>query len=278
MSSSRETFHQLHQSGTFLLVNVHDAGTAVVAEAAGAVALGTSSAGHAYSIGRTDGQGAITRHEAIERAAQICASVRIPVSVDAENGWGHSPDEVAATIADLADAGAAGASIEDWSGDPTIGFYDRSQAQDRVLAAVETARSLPEPFVLCARAEALLYQSHLEAGSSPLQEAVARLQTFAKVGADCLYAPGLRTRPEFTTVAAEAGGPINGLIGLGSDLTMDDARQLGIRRVSVGGSLFRATMAAFQSQVRRLIDTGSFSVDPPPLTDAELRDLMPDHR
>lgn len=264
-----DDFHQLHQSGTFLLVNVHDAGAAAVAETAGAVALGTTSSGHAYSIGRRDGEGAVSRAEALERAAQICAAVDIPVSIDAENGWGHSPDEVAATIRDLADIGAAGASIEDWSGDADRGFYDRAHALERIVAAIEAARSLPDPFVICARAEAFLYGA-----DNPMDEALARLQSFAKAGADCLYAPGTRAKEDFAKVVAEAGGPVNGLLGVGGPLTMDDARDLGIRRVSVGGSLYRATMAAFRSHVEQLVSTGSFIVEPTPIPDADISGLM----
>lgn len=269
MSAVHERFHDLHQSGTFLLVNVHDAGAAAVAEAAGAVALGTTSAGHAYSIGRRDGAAAITRAEAIERAAQICSVVDIPVSIDAENGWGHEPEDVAATVRDLAAVGAAGASIEDWSGDATLGFYDRSHALARITAAVEAARALPHPFVICARAEAFLYGA-----ASPMEEATARLQSFAAAGADCLYAPGPQTKQDLATLVAEAGGPINGLIGIGSELTMADATELGIRRVSVGGSLYRTTMTMFRDLVDRIVTTGDLAAPTSPLTDADFDALL----
>lgn len=136
-------FAAMHRAGTFLLVNVHDAGSAAIAQAAGAVALGTTSSGHAYTLARPDAAGALHRDEAIERVAQICAAVTVPVSVDAENGWGATPNDVADTIRLLADAGAAGASIEDWSGDPDIGFYDLALATERVTAALDAARALP---------------------------------------------------------------------------------------------------------------------------------------
>ena len=268
-------FHALHQEGTFLLVNVHDAGTATLAEAAGAVAVGTTSSGHAYSIGRRDAEGALSKGEAIGRAAEICAAVDIPVSVDAENGWGHTPEDVSATIAELADIGAAGASIEDWSGDASIGFYERELALERVVAAIETARSLDRPFVICARAETLLHPDAHDDSIPPLEEALARLQSFAEAGADCMYAPGIRDIDTFGRVVVEAGGPINALLGVGGPITMDDARRIGVRRVSVGGSLYRATMAAFQQHVRQLLETGSFVVEPPPIPDAVISDLFP---
>lgn len=260
-------FLELHQQGTFLLVNVHDAGAAALAESAGAVALGTTSSGHAYTHARRDGS--VGRDEAIERAAEICAAVDIPVSVDAENGWGHDPDDVADAIRAIADAGAAGASIEDWSGDDSIGFYDRGKALERVQAAVETARSLPQPFVVCARAEAFL-----RGAPDPLDEAIARLQSFAEAGADCMYAPGPRDRATLARIVAEAGGPVNALIGVGGTFTMADAAEIGIRRVSVGGSLYRATMAAFRGLVEQMVTTGSFAADPAPLPGGDLDRLF----
>jgi 2-methylisocitrate lyase-like PEP mutase family enzyme len=269
VTSAAARFQELHREGTFILVNVHDAGAAVIAEAAGAVALGTTSSGHAYTLARRDGVGALGRDESIRRAAEICATVSIPVSVDAENGWGHQPVDVAETIRALADIGAAGASIEDWSGDPTIGLYDRSLARERVEAAVETARSLSHPFVICARAEAFLHGA-----SDPLNEALARLQRFAEAGADCLYAPGPRDLVTLARIVDEAGGPVNALIGIGSSLTMDDARRIGVRRVSVGGSLYRATMAKFRDLVRQITTTGVFTTDPAPLDTETLERLF----
>lgn len=261
-------FTELHQSGTFLLVNIHDAGSAVIAEAAGAVAVATTSAGHAFTHARRDG--AFGRDELVAHTAEICAAVDIPVSVDAENGWGHDPDDVAETIRALAEVGAAGASIEDWSGDPEVGFYDRELALERVQAAVETARSLPEPFVVCARAEAFLRRA-----DAPFEEAITRLRSFAEAGADCLYAPGPRDRDTLARIVAEAGGPVNALIGVGSPLTMTDAEEIGVRRVSVGGSLYLATMAAFRQLVEQMLTTGSFEADPPPLNRADLATLFP---
>ncbi|MGH8944756.1 MAG: isocitrate lyase/PEP mutase family protein [Acidimicrobiia bacterium] len=269
MNSAAARFEELHREGTFLLVNVHDAGSAVVAEAAGAVALGTTSSGHAYTLARRDAVGALSREEAIQRAAEICQAVSVPVSVDAENGWGHEPFEVAETIRQLADIGAAGASIEDWSGDPARGFYDRDMARARVEAAVETARSLSDPFVICARAEAFLHGA-----PEPLAEAIARLQSFAEVGADCLYAPGPRDRETLARIVEEAGGPVNALIGIGSRLTMEDARRIGVRRVSVGGSLYRATMAVFRDLVRQITASGVFTTEPTPLETDTLEELF----
>lgn len=263
------TFSDLHRTGTFLLVNVHDAGTAVLAESTGAVALGTTSSGHAYTLARRDAIGALNRDEAVQRAAQICEAVDLPVSVDAENGWGHRPSDVAQTIRDLADIGAAGASIEDWSGDPDIGFYDRQLAKDRIEAAVETSASLPNPFVVCARADSYLHRT-----TNPSNEAITRLQSFAEAGADCLYAPGPRDLDTISRIVREAGGPVNALIPIGSPLTMADLETAGVRRVSVGGSLYRATMAIFQQIVHQVTTTGSFITDPPPIPGMDIEELF----
>lgn len=261
-------FEELHHGGTFLLINVHDAGAARIAEAAGAVALGTTSSGHAYTMARRDALGAVTRSEALRRAEQICAAVQIPVSVDAENGWGHDPKDVARTIIDLANIGAAGASIEDWSSDPDIGIYEPTLAVERVTAAVETAAGPSEPFVICARADGFLH------GRPTPGEILSRLNAFATAGAHCVYAPGLGDPGLLRRFVKEAGAPLNALIPIGSELTMDNARDIGIRRVSLGGSLYRATMAKYAELVTQLLRDGTFNTQPPPLTTPELEALF----
>ena len=263
-------FREMHRSGTFLLVNVYDAGSAVVAQAAGAQALGTTSSGLAYSLGRHDAAGAVSRDEAAAHVATICGVVDLPVSVDGENGWAHEPEGVAESIRVLAEAGASGASIEDWSGDAALGFYDRSLAAERVQAAVEAARALPEPFAVCARAEAFLHGV-----PGPLDEALARLQSFAAVGADCVFAPGTQDRATLERLVAEAGAPLNALIPFGSELTLGDAAAMGVRRVSVGGSIYGATMRLVDDLVRQALTTGSFATERPRITGDALTALLP---
>lgn len=258
--NTQKEFYDLHRSGTFVLVNVHDVGAAMLAEAAGAKALATTSGGHAYTCGKRDAAGVMTRDQSIERAAEICSAVDIPVSIDAENGWGHSPEEVAETIRLLIDCGAAGASIEDWSGDPVTGFYDASLATERVEAAVIAAKEYSDSFVICARADRVMHE-----GQGALDETIDRLRSFARVGADCLYAPGPKDETSLRRIVAEAGGPVNALYGMNGGLTVANAKALGIRRVSVGSSLYQATMAVFSSMVNQILKTGSFEVDVPPL-------------
>lgn len=251
---------ELHQSGTFLLVNVHDAASAAIAAHVGAEALGTTSAGYAYSTGRRDGAQAISRNEFVDHTAQICSVADLPVSVDAENGWGHEPEEVAETVRLLAQAGAAGASIEDWSGDPTIGFYERPKAVARIEAAVDAARAI-DGFVVCARADRVMHE-----GEDFFEDTLERLQAFAQAGAGCLYAPGPADEASLRRLVDEVGGPLNAMVELNTGITMTDARDWGIRRVSVGSSFYQATLAAFSAMVAEALDTGTFRVDPPPMS------------
>jgi len=256
----QKDFYNLHQSGTFVLVNVHDVGSALLAEAAGASALGTTSAGHAYTCGKKDAAGAMTRDQSIERAAQICSAVDIPVSIDAENGWGHSPEEVAETIRLLIECGAAGASIEDWSGDSERGIYAESLAVERIEAAVSAAKSYGDSFVICARADRVMHE-----GMDALDESINRLRLFANVGADCVYAPGPTDEATLKRIVAETGAPVNALFRINGGLMISDAASWGIRRVSVGSSLYKATMAVFSDMVSKAITTGTLAVDIPPL-------------
>jgi 2-methylisocitrate lyase-like PEP mutase family enzyme len=265
-----KSLHELHQSGTFVLVNVYDAGSAALAAAAGAEALGTTSGGHAYTIGRPDAAGAITSDEAVARVAEICSTVDVPVSVDAENGWGHDPGDVAQTIERLIEVGAAGASIEDWSGDSGIGFYEQAHAVDRIVAAVETARGLDPEFVICARADRMTHD-----GADAFDDALARLQAFAGAGAHCLYAPGTADMALIERIVREAGGPVNALLSVGGTLSIDDMREIGVRRVSLGSSLYQATMAVFDRIVRQALTTGALDVDTPPLDWKTIESLFP---
>lgn len=255
-----KSLEELHREGSFLLVNVHDVGSAVLAQAAGAEALGTTSAGHAYTIGRRDGAGALSRQESLDRAAEICEATEIPVSVDAENGWGHRPEDVAETIELLAQTGASGASIEDWSGDATLGFYETALAVERIEAAVETAARQANPFVVCARADRIMH-----VGAAAIDESLERLQAFAAVGAGCLYAPGPTDEQTLRRFVNEAGGPVNAMLEINGGVSLADAAAWGVRRVSVGSSIYQATMAAFSAMVSRAISTGSLTSDPDPL-------------
>ena len=251
-------FMELHQSGTFVMVNVADAGTARAVSEAGAAAIATTSSGHAVTIGRRDAAGDVTMEEHALHTELLVRAASVPCNVDAENGYGHEPEDMAAAVQRFAATGAGGMGIEDWSGDRDIGVYDRSLAIARIEAAVEAARALDRPFVITGRTEVLLY----ELGG--MDEALARLQGFAEVGAHCLYAPGTWDLDTIRTITDEAGGPVNILVPLSEvhplgpvPFGLADLAALGVRRVSLGGSLYRAQVAHAADRVRALLADGS---------------------
>jgi 2-methylisocitrate lyase-like PEP mutase family enzyme len=252
-------FMELHRSGTFVMVNVADAGTARAVGEAGAVAIATTSGGHAATIGRRDASGDVTMEEHAQHTEVLVRASSVPCNVDAENGYGHEPEDMAAAVQRFAATGAAGMGIEDWSGVREIGLYDRARAVARIEAAVEAARALRHPFVVTGRTEVLLYG--LDGG---MAEALARLQAFADVGADCLFAPGTWDLPSIRTVTEEAGGPVNVLVPLSevnprgpAPCTVSDLAEIGVRRISLGGSLYRAQVVHAAGRVRSLLADGS---------------------
>ena len=241
-------FRALHERpGAFVLPNPWDVGTARVLAALGFEALATTSAGLAYSLGRRDGLGLVTRDEALAHAATIVAATPLPVSADLENCFGDEPATVAETIRAAADVGLAGASVEDSTGRADEPIYPFALAVERVAAAAEAARAAP--FVLTARAENLLH------GRDDLDDTIARLQAYEAAGADVLYAPGLRTLDEVRTVCAAVSRPVNvlALPGLGDVQALAAA---GASRVSTGSGLAVAALSAFLAAARELREGG----------------------
>ena len=248
-------FRRLHESGTFLMPNAWNAGSALLLEAAGFEAIGTTSAGIAYSLGKPDATGALSIGEALDETARIAGAVSVPVNVDAENGYGESPEAVAECIRRCIDAGAVGAGIEDYTWDPARPLYDRALAAERIRAAREAADASGVPFVLTARAECYLYRV-----PDAFAESVARSNLYREAGADCLYTPGVRERSDVAALVREIDGPMNFVVGKGTaDYTMEELAGLGIRRVSIGGSLLRATFALANGAVVEMKDRGRFT-------------------
>jgi 2-methylisocitrate lyase-like PEP mutase family enzyme len=238
-----------------MMANVADMATARALAEVGVPALATSSAAHAETIGRADAAGDVSLEEHAAHTAGIAAATDLPVNVDAENGYGHEPEDVAACIRRLAETGAAGAGIEDWSGDPERGFYDSGLAVARIEAAVETANALDQPFTVTGRTECLLYEH-----PGGMDETLRRLQGFAGVGAHCLYAPGTWDMESVTTVVQGAGGPVNVLALVGAEHpTLTELAEAGVRRVSLGSSLFHAQVAHAASVVTGILETGRFT-------------------
>jgi 2-methylisocitrate lyase-like PEP mutase family enzyme len=240
-------FRDLHEGDAFVIPNPWDAGSARVLEALGFKALATTSSGFAFTLGRLDYN--VTLQEVLAHTRQLTAASTLPVSVDLENGYGPRPDDAARAIAGAADAGAVGGSIEDY--DPGGELYGFDHSVERVAAAVETARGLDFPFTLTARAE-----NHIR-GNPDLDDTIARLQAYEAVGADVLYAPGLRSSDDIRAVCEAVSKPVNVLARPG--LTVAQIAAAGARRISVGGGLAWVAVGAFAAAAERIRDTGDLS-------------------
>jgi len=247
--------------------NAWNAGSACMLEAAGFPAVGTTSAGISFCLGLPDYEGVLSREAALEETCRIAGAIRIPVSVDAENGYGHMPEEVAETIHRAADTGAVGASIEDYSATfGAGGLYDRVLSVERIEAAVAAAASLPFPFTLTARAEC-----YLSGHPNPFEESVARAVSYREAGADCLYVPGVVDAETIGKLVKEVEAPVNVVMGLaGNPLTVNQLEDLGVKRVSIGGSLARATFGIIRRAAEEIRNRGTFTYSEEQVPDAEL--------
>ncbi|AXO87349.1 isocitrate lyase/phosphoenolpyruvate mutase family protein [Pseudomonas parafulva] len=266
-----EAFKALHaRDGAFVIANPWDAGSARMLAALGFEALATTSAGLAFSLGRPDAEGALGLDEVLENARGIVDATALPVSADLENGFGDAPQDCANAILRAAEVGLVGASIEDASGRAEAPIYEFALSLERVRAAAQAARSLPFAFTLCARAENLLH------GRMDLDDTIGRLQAYAEAGADVVYAPGLRSVEEIRAVVqAVAPTPVNVLMGLaGVPLGVNQLQDLGVRRISVGSSLARAALGAFQRAALEIRDQGTFSYADQAMPFDALNDLL----
>jgi len=246
-----KTFRALHTGTTgFIIPNPWDVGSAKLLSQLGFKALATTSAGFSFSRGLPDNS--VPRREMMTHLAQIAAATELPVSADLEDGFGDTAEEVARTILLSADAGVVGGSIEDSTRLSQSPLYALEFAKDRIRAAVEAARSLPFPYTLTARAENYFI------GRPDLADTIARLQAYQEAGADVLFAPGLSDREDIATVLREIDRPLNVLIGFpGMTLGLKELTKLGVRRVSVGGSLARAAFGEFLRAAVELREQGS---------------------
>jgi 2-methylisocitrate lyase-like PEP mutase family enzyme len=261
-------FRALHQGpAAFVIPNPWDAGSARILAQLGFEALATTSAGYAFSAGVPDGR--VGREAMIKHVAEIVAATDRPVSADLENGFGDDPSAVAETIRLAGAAGAAGGSIEDVASRPVDAQYPMALAVDRVRAAVDTARALPFPFVLTARAENYLV------GRPDLADTIRRLQAYQEAGADVLFAPGLTSEQDIATVVRAVDRPVNVVMGL-HGATLDVARlsAIGVKRVSVGSALSRVALGAFIRAAREIRERGTFAFAEDAASYAELNALF----
>ncbi len=245
------TFHRLHASGCFVMPNPWDVGSARVLEQLGFRALATTSAGLAWTLGCTDNH--ITRDQALEHLRAIAAAVKVPVNADFEGGYAVEPDEVAANVKLAAATGIAGLSIEDSTGDQAQPLHDFNLAVDRVRAARQAIDESGTGVLLTGRSEGFV------AGRPDIDETIRRLRAYSEAGADCLYAPRIDTVEQIAAIiAAVSPKPVNLLINT-PFITVAQAAALGVRRVSVGGTLARTAWGGWLKAAAEIADSGTFS-------------------
>jgi 2-methylisocitrate lyase-like PEP mutase family enzyme len=259
------TFQRLHASGCFVMPNPWDAGSARALERMGFKALATTSAGFAWTLGRADNQ--VTLDQALAHLREIVAAVNVPVNADFEGGFAVDPEHVAANVKLAAATGIAGLSIEDSTGDAANPLYDFDLAVARMRAARRAIDESGTGIVLTGRSEGFV------CGRPDIDETIRRLRAYSEAGADCLYAPRIDNAEQVAAVvAAVAPKPVNLLINA-PFMTVAEASALGVRRISVGGTLARTAWAGFLNAAKEIADSGTFSrFDRLPNVDAVFRD------
>jgi 2-methylisocitrate lyase-like PEP mutase family enzyme len=251
IADRRAAFRALHQQGCFVLPNPWDPGSARLLEGLGFKALATTSSGHAWSLGRPDG--AIARAQTIDHLRTMVEATALPLNADFESGFADDPDGVAESVRMAVATGVAGLSIEDSTGDADHPLRDLDAAVARLRAARAAIDETGGDTLLVGRAE------NFFVGRPDLDDTLRRLKAYADAGADCLYAPGIRSREQIAAVvAAVAPKPVNLLIGSASEFSVADVAALGVRRISVGGALARAAWGGFLRAARAIAEDGRF--------------------
>lgn len=250
--SKGAAFQALHRNpGTFVIANAWDGGSARVLQGLGFAAIATSSGASANTLGRLDGK--VTRDEALSQARTIVGSVDLPVSADFENGFGDTPEIVAETVRLAAGIGLAGCSIEDSTGQKDRPLYDFGLAVERIAAAAQAARALPGPFTLTARSENFLR------GNPNLDDTIKRLQAYEKAGADALFAPLLPDLAAVKAVCSAVTKPVNFMVGVpGKSFSVAELTAVGVKRISLATSLYRAAMTGLFEAAREVKEQGTF--------------------
>ena len=250
-AEKRATFRKMHETGCFVLPNPWDIGSARALAHIGFKAIASTSAGFAWSIGKSDNR--VTLDEVCEHLAELCGAVDLPVNADFEAGFAHEAEKVAANVARAVKTGVAGLSIEDSTGEPAKPLYERALAIERIRAARAAIDKDNSGVLLVGRCEGFLV------GQTDLKMVIDRLQAYAEAGADCLYAPGIRSPEQISAVVkAVHPKPVNLLLGW-PGFSVSEAADLGVRRISVGGSLARAAWGGFFRAAREIADKGTFT-------------------
>ena len=259
-------FRRLHESGCFVIPNPWDVGSARVLEQLGFKALATTSAGFAWSIGRPDN--GVTLDDALAHFRAIAAAVKVPVSADFERAFATDPEDVATNVGRACETGLAGLSVEDASHDSTEPLFEFELAVERVRAARAAIDASGKGLVLTGRSEGYIR------GRPDLAETVRRLEAYADAGADCLFAPGLRTLDDIgAVVRAVAPKPVN-VIGSIGTLSFEQLAGAGVRRISVGGALARMAWTGFMTAAREIVDRGTFTALAGGMTGQEVNGLF----
>lgn len=251
IAEKRQTFRQLHEAGCFAIPNPWDIGSARLLQGLGFRALATTSSGFAWSQARPDN--GVTRDVVLAHLREIVAATDVPVNADFESGYAADAAGVGESVRLAVETGVAGLSIEDSTGDAARPLFSIDEASERMRAARRAIDASGGDTLLVGRAECFLV------GRPDLDETIARLKAYVQAGADCVYAPGIRTREQITSVVdAVAPTPVNLLVGSASELTMQEIAALGVRRVSVGGALARAAWGGFMRAAKQLAANGRF--------------------
>jgi len=251
IADKRRSFRRLHQDGCFVLPNPWDVGSAKYLQTLGFKALATTSSGFAWSHGHYDG--GMSRDRVLDHLTEMVEATDLPINADYEHGFAPDAAGVAESVRLAVETGVAGLSIEDSTGNAANPLFDADTAVERMRAARKAIDKAGADTMLIGRAECFLV------GQPDINLAVARLKAYSNAGADCLYAPGIRSREDIAAVvAAVAPKPVNLLIGFNADLTLPDIAALGVRRVSVGGALARAAWGGFMRAAKLIIEQGRF--------------------
>lgn len=271
MKSQRDkadAFVHLHRKGScFVIPNPWDLGSAKLLEHLGFQAFATTGAGFAFSQGQSDLS--INAKDMLPFLRQLAAATDLPISADLQNGFGDSPQDAADTILAAAHTGIVGGSIEDASGKPDAPIYDIGLATERIQQAAQAAKSLNFKFMLTARAENYLY------GKPDIKDTIRRLQAYQEAGADVLFAPGLQSREDIQAILSSIDRPLNVLMGLqGVQLTVAELRDMGVTRISVGGSLARAAYGALMRAGTELLSTGTFGYAAEAISGKEINAIL----
>ncbi|BAT57676.1 carboxyvinyl-carboxyphosphonate phosphorylmutase [Variibacter gotjawalensis] len=251
IADRRREFRRLHESGCFVIPNPWDVGSARYLASAGFKALATTSAGAAWTLGYADGK--CPEDEMLAHIASIVNATNLPVNADFEGGHSDSPDDIGGSVTRCIETGVAGLSIEDYTNDKDDPIYDFDLAVARIKSARLAVDRAGGDVLLVGRAEGLIRNR------PDFDEIIRRLDAYSSAGADCLYAPGIATAEQIAAVVKVAGRkPVNVLMGAPSKLSVKDLEELGVRRISVGGSLARSAWGGFVRAVKTITEQGTF--------------------